>query len=141
MRVVIDTNVFVSAFLSPHGVPARIFAFFKQEAFELLISEEILREYTTALHYDRVKKAHKLSDEEIIRVLEDLKAAAMLVRPTVSLTVVASDPDDDKFFECALEGGAHFIVSGDARVQAVKHYQGIQVFSPTLFLAILEPSE
>ncbi len=141
MKIVLDTNVLVSAFLSPHGVPARILKYLKQEAFELLISEEILHEYAVALQYDRVKKMHKLTDEQIIRVLEDLKSTATFVKPTISLTVVASDPDDNKFFECALEGGAQFIVSGDMSVQAVKHYQEIQVFSPTLFLSMLEQLE
>lgn len=124
MKVVIDTNVFVSAFLSPGGVPARILRLFEQEAFELLISEEILHEYAVALRYERVKKVHKLTDEQIIRVLEDLRASATFVKPTISVTVVVSDPDDNKFFECALAGGAQFIVSGDTKVQAVKHYQG-----------------
>jgi uncharacterized protein len=141
MRVVIDTNVFVSAFLSPLGVPARIFKLLEQEAFGLLISEEIFREYEAALQYDRVRKRHKLTSEQIIKALEDLQAAAIFIKPTVSLTVVISDTDDNKFFECALEGSADIIVSGDAKVQAVKHYQGIQVLSPTLFLAMLEQPE
>ena len=138
MKVVIDTNVLVSAFLSPRGVPARIFKLLEQEAFELLLSEKILHEYAVALRYERVKKVHKLSDEQIVRLLEDLRTSATIIKPTRSLTVVAVDPDDNKLFECALAGGAQFIVSGDAKVQAVKHYQGIEVFSPALFLVMLE---
>jgi putative PIN family toxin of toxin-antitoxin system len=141
MRVVLDTNVVVSAFLSSSGVAARILKHLEQEAFELLLCEDILHEYVVALGYERVKKQHKLSDEQIVRVLEELRASAAFVKPAVQLTVVAADPDDDKFFECALEGGAHFIVSGDTTVQAVKQYQGIQVLSPTLFLAMLAQPE
>ena len=141
MKVVIDTNVLVSAFLSPRGVPARIFKRLEQEAFELLLSEQILHEYAVALRYERVKKVHKLTDEQIVRLLEDLRTSATIIKPTRSLTVVAADPDDNKLFECALAGGAQFIVSGDAKVQAVKHYQGIEVLSPTLFLALIEQPE
>ena len=138
MKVVIDTNVVVSSFLSPGGAPARILKLLEQEAFELVISEEILQEYAVALQYDRVQKLHKLTDQQIIRVIEDLRAAATFVKPTVSLTVVASDPDDNKLFACAVAGSAQFIVSGDTKVQAVKHYQGVVVLSPTLFLTMLE---
>jgi uncharacterized protein len=141
MKVVLDTNVVVSAFLSPGGAPAHILKLLEQEAFELIISEEILQEYAVALSYDRVQKLHKLTDQQILRVLEDLRTVATFVKPTVSLTVVASDPDDNKLFECALAGGAQCIVSGDTKVQAVKHYQGIEVVSPALFLALLEQPE
>lgn len=138
MKVVVDTNVLISAFLSPDGVSARIFKQLEQEAFELLVSEPILAEYEKVLRYDRVRQRHKLSDEQIKRAVEDLRTSATLVEPTVALTVVEGDPDDDKFFECALDGGAQLIVSGDLRVQAVKEHRGIRVFSPALFLALLQ---
>jgi putative PIN family toxin of toxin-antitoxin system len=138
MKVVLDTNVLVSAFLSPYGVPARILKYLEQEAFELLLSEEILEEYKDAFRYDEVKKAHKLTNEQITRVLDDLRVSAKVMKPTVSVSVVASDPDDNKLFACALAGGADFIISGDTTVQAVKHYREIQVLSPKLFLVVLE---
>ena len=137
MRVVLDTNVLVSAFLSSRGAPAQILQFLEQEAFDLLISPEIVQEYAAALGYERVKKVHKLSDAQVQSVLEDLKAVATLVQPVFTPAVVTEDADDDKFFACAIEGGADIIVSGDARVQAVKEYQGIQVLSPAVFVALL----
>src|SRR3712207_215360 len=98
MKVVVDTNVFVSAFLSPAGVPAQISKRFEQGAFELLVSDEILAEYEKVLQYDRVRWLHKLTGEQITHAIEDLRTIAILVEPTVSLMVVAGDPDDDKFF-------------------------------------------
>jgi putative PIN family toxin of toxin-antitoxin system len=141
MRVVIDTNVLVSALLSPRNTPGRILRLFEQQAFELLISEEIFQEYAVALHYDRLRKRHKLTNEQLIQLLQDLRSSAIFVKPSIRLNIVASDPDDNKFFECALEGSAHFIVSGDSAVQAVKQYQGIQVLSPPVFLALFEQLE
>lgn len=140
MRVVVDTNVFVSAFLSPRGAPAQIFQRLEQDAFELVISEAILDEYKAALQYDRTKKVHKLTDEQIARVIEDLRSLAILVAALVTPIVVASDPYDDKLFACALAGGAEIIVSGDLKVQAVKRYQDIQVLAPAIFLALLDSS-
>ena len=140
MRVVIDTNVLVSAALSQRSVPARIFKLFEQGTFELLLSEAIFEEYAIALQYDRIRKRHNLTNDQLQQLLNDLRSAAILVKPTATLTIMVSDPDDNKFFECALEGGAQFIVSGDAAVQAVRQYQEIQVLSPTVFLAMLEQS-
>jgi predicted nucleic acid-binding protein len=59
-----------------------------------------------------------------------------MVAPKAKLSVV-SDPDDNKFFQCALDGGAHYSVSGDATIQAVKNYQEIQVLTSNMFLAVL----
>ena len=137
MKVVLDTNVIVSAFLSSRGAPAQVLEQLKREAFELLLSPAIVKEYRAALGYERVKKAHKLSDEQIQVVLEDLKALAGLVDPEKTPDVVTMDADDNILFACAIAGSADVIVSGDAHVQAVKQYQGIQVLSPTAFVTLL----
>lgn len=137
MRVVLDTNVIVSAFLSPRGAPAQVLQYFQQGTFELLVSPAILREYAAALRYDRVRKVHKLSDAQIESALEDLQAIAILVVPATTPSVVPADADDDKFFACAIAGRADFIVSGDTHVQAVKQYQGIPVLSPAALVTLL----
>ncbi|MCL4531595.1 MAG: putative toxin-antitoxin system toxin component, PIN family, partial [Actinobacteria bacterium] len=56
MRVVLDTNVVVSAFLSPTGTPAQILARWENQEFDLIISEPLLREYQRALNYERVEE-------------------------------------------------------------------------------------
>lgn len=137
MRVVIDTNVIVSASLSPTGVPAQILAFLKQEAFELLVSEPILAEYLQALSYPRVRARHRLDRAALDELIDDLRAASVLVEPDEPLRVVQQDPADDKFFECAVAGGATYVVSGDVNVQAVGVYRGIRVLSPVVFAEML----
>lgn len=141
MRVVLDTNVIVSAFLSPTGAPAQLLAHLEQEAFELLVSDPILAEYRRALNYEKVRSLHGMDSAEIASLIEDMQAAAVLVDPTESLDAVQQDPEDNKFFECAVAGGATYIVSGDsgagANVQAVGAFRGIAVISPALFLQIL----
>jgi putative PIN family toxin of toxin-antitoxin system len=137
MKIVIDTDVFVGAFLSPNGLPARIFGLVEREAFELLLSENILKEYTMALGDEHVKNAHKLTDAQIARTMSDLKASATVVTPPPATGSVATGEDGDEFIECALTGGAEFIVSGDTNRQEAKHHQGIEVLSPMFFLALL----
>jgi len=138
MRVVIDTNVIVSSFLSPTGVPAQLLAHLEQEAFVLLVSEPILAEYQRALNYAKLRALHGMSSEAIAEVMDDLRVTAVLVEPSERLDVVEQDRDDNKFFECAVAGGATYIVSGDAKVQAVGAFRGIGVVSPALFLEILK---
>ena len=137
MSVVLDTNVLVSAFLSPKGGPAQILAQFRAEAFAMVVSQPLLDEYQQALGYERVRALYGLTAEEIRQQMADLRAAALFVTPTVSVKVV-SDPDDNMLFAAAMAGHAEIIASGDAAVQAVKAYQGIRVLSPALFLALLE---
>lgn len=137
MRVVLDTNVVVSAFLSPRGAPAQILQALEQEAFELLVSAQILGEYVAALGYERVRKVHKLTDAQIRSAVDDLAAIAILVQPVFTPAVAPADADDDKLFACAVDGNADMIVSGDTRVQAVNEYEGIRVLSPPVFVALL----
>lgn len=142
MRVVIDTNVVVSAFLSNTGAPAQLLAHLEREAFVLLVSEPILHEYEQALNYPKVRTRHRMSRAEIAETITDLCAVALLVDPAADfpdgLRIVAADPDDDKFFECAAAGNATHIVSGDAKVQAVRDWRGIRVVSPAHFLELLQ---
>jgi putative PIN family toxin of toxin-antitoxin system len=137
MRVVIDTNVIVSAYLSPAGVSAKLMVHLEQEAFVLLVSEPILAEYQRALDYQKVSSLHGMSSGEVADLIDDMRAAAIVVDPIETLDVVKQDPDDNKFFECAVAGGATYIVSVAADVQAVGIFRGIGVVSPALFLEIL----
>lgn len=138
MRAVLDTNVVVSAFLSRTGAPAQVFELLAQEAFVLLVSEQILDEYARALGYEKVRARHGLDEAAIAAVIGDLAAASVLVAPEESLRVVERDTADDKFFECATAGGADYVVSGDAAVLAVEEYRGIAVVSPAMFVELVK---
>jgi putative PIN family toxin of toxin-antitoxin system len=138
VRVVVDTNVVVSRFLSSLGNPARIFELWRQEVFELLASEPILAEYRRALAYDRVRARHRLSDDQLDEQVADLRRFIVLVEPDEVITAIPDDPDDDKFLECALAGGADYIVSGDRHLLRLQQFRGIQILTPAAFLALIE---
>lgn len=140
MRAVIDTNVVVSAFLSPRGAPAHVFRHYHQDAFDLLVSQAILAEYQRALCYPKVQAHHHMDNQEIAAIVDDFKRAAVLVDPHVRAEPPLKDEDDTIFFSCALAGRAGYIVSGDRLVQDVGEYKGIQVVSPSLFLNVLTHS-
>lgn len=138
MRIVLDTNVVISAFLTPRGAPAQLFQHFKQDAFDLLVSEPILSEYQRALNYQKVQTLHRLNKQEVATVIEDFRRAAIVIVPRQKVHPPIADKDDIKLFACAVAGEAEYIVSGDKLVQTVGEYEGIQVVSPPIFLTVLE---
>lgn len=138
MKVVLDTNIVVSAYLVPVDPPARILALWRAAAFDLLVSENILLEYERLLSHPRITARHGMLDEEVVDEIAAYREYAILVEPQETLHIVKEDPDDDKFFECGVAGDASYIVSRDTEVLAVKSYRGIRVITPEAFLAVLE---
>jgi uncharacterized protein len=138
MRVVIDTNVVVSRYLSSHGAPAQIFDAWHEKRFDLLVSEPILGECERALKYPHVRMRHHLSDGQIAEIIEQFSELAKMVAPITSIAAVAADPDDDKFIECAVEGRASYIVSGNKHLYDLQEYKGIQIVKSVEFLMVLE---
>ncbi|MEW5985837.1 MAG: putative toxin-antitoxin system toxin component, PIN family [Chloroflexota bacterium] len=139
MRVVLDTNVVTSAFLSRHGAPAKVFAIWEQGGFELVVSEAILAEYERVFHYQHLVSRHGMSDEEIAQVIGRLRKIALFVEIEQPLAVIRQDPDDDKFVECAVAGSADYIVSGDTHLLTLGEYEDIQVLPPAAFLSLFSP--
>lgn len=133
MKVVLDTNVIISRFLSPLGSPARIFHLWQSGSFELLVSESILSEYKKVLSYDRIQRCHKMTAEDMTQAIDGFSQFSIVVPTGESLTV-SKDPDDNKFIECAFFGGADYIVSGDPHLLELIEYQGIQILTPRQFL-------
>lgn len=136
MRVVLDTNVVVSSFIAPTSIPAQVVELMRRDEFELLVSEAILAEYASVLKYPHIQARHRRSDAEVEDIIEGFRIVAMLVEPVHRLEVVKDDTEDNKFLECAVEGGAEFIVSGDKHLLAIKEYAGIHILTPTAFLTV-----
>jgi len=138
MQAVIDTNILVSAFLSPTGVPAQLMQRLQQNAFGLLVSEPILAEYRRALGYPKVQARHSLDNVALDSVIDSLRVLATIAEPAAEVHVVDDDADDDMFFACAVAGNADYIVSGDKAVLAVGEYRGIRALPAAVFLALLD---
>jgi putative PIN family toxin of toxin-antitoxin system len=138
MRIVLDTNVVISAFLSPAGHSGHILQAWRQQQFELVLSQELLNEYAEALAYDRINQRLKFLPAQLEEVIANLKNSSVFIEDVYSGIAIVADPDDNMLFSTALSGQAEFIISGDVKVQTVKEYQGIRVFSPAVFLALLK---
>jgi len=136
MRVVLDTNVVVSATLIRGGNEDRILRAWQRGAFDLVLSLPILAEIGRALFYEKLQKFRWMSEEEVTSLLEALGQESILVPGDATLKV-SRDPADDKFLAAAIERRARYVVSGDEDLLAVKAYQGIRIVRPAAFLDIL----
>lgn len=131
IRAVLDTNVVVSASLTAAGSSAQILKAGFAGYFEWFVSEELLDEYHEVL----VRPHLKLNHKEVSQVLELIRQTATLVTPDERFSV-ASDPDDDKVIECAVEAQADHIVTGNLRHFPAR-VRGIAAVGPRTFLEIL----
>lgn len=128
MRIVLDTNVFVSGVFFG-GVPGQILGAWRDARLQLVLSAEILAEY------QRVGEVlgAQYSGVDLRPFLALLTVAAEFVEAPDLPEAVSSDPDDDKFLACALAGGVDVIVSGDKDLLDHSGWHGIRVLRPRQF--------
>lgn len=110
IRAVIDTNVLVSAMISPAGNEALLIMAINQGLIVPCYSAEILEEYSDVL----LRPKFQFSAEEVDALLSLLRSHGNSFTPVPSVPV-SSDPDDDKFIACAIAGKAMFLVTGNKR--------------------------
>lgn len=129
MRVVLDTNVFVSAVFFG-GVPGRLLEAWRDGRLQLVLTAAILDEYQRVGQILSAQYAG-LDLEPILALLA--VEAEMNEAPALSAPVSA-DPDDDKFFACASAAGAAVIVSGDEHLLDHDGWRGVRVLRPRQFV-------
>lgn len=129
MKAVIDTNVFVSSFFG--GYPKKIIDLWRDEKITLCLSGAILDEYIEVLRRLGLKNEPEL--EELLSLFST-GFNILFTTKTPKLRVVESDPDDDKFIECAIALKAGFIITGDKELLAVRKYMGIGILTPKRFV-------
>lgn len=137
IRAVLDANVFVSAVLSPRGNPAKILTAWRAERFHLVTSPPILEEIDRVFHYPKIVPRHRWPEETLRAFIDDLAHLAILTPGERTLKVIAEDPSDDRYIECAVEGEADYIVSGDQHLLRLGTYHRIRIVAPRTFLGIL----
>ncbi len=137
MRVVLDTNVLVSAAMSEEGASAEILRAWRSGLFQLVTSSPMLAEYERVLRYPRIVRRLAWTAQEVTEMLHALSEHSLLMHPNEPLAVVAADPADDRFLEAAVAGEAEFIVSRDEHLLGVGRYRQVEIVAPARFLAIL----
>ncbi len=137
IKIVMDANLFVSAILTSNGNPAKILDLVREEEIKLVVSLPVLEEVKRVLLYPRIKKIHGFSEVQIEQELNKVVRFANLTPGKLKIKAIRDDPTDNKYLECAIEGSADFIVSGDSHLKDLKIFKGIKVVSPTEFLRII----
>ena len=130
MKVVLDTNVLVSALLNPFGPPARVFDLLMTGNLQLTFDDRILAEYREVLA--RPRFGFDLDDVgellEYLQVGGELVAASPLSNPL-------PDPDDEPFLEVAVAARVEALITGNIRHYPVETRQGISILPPSEFMA------
>ncbi|MBW7884705.1 MAG: putative toxin-antitoxin system toxin component, PIN family [Caldilineaceae bacterium] len=136
MKVVLDTNVWVSALINPRGTPANIVSHAVE--FDLATSEELLAELERVLRYGRIARRYQLTDEMVDDYLMAIRLDCEVLNFTHDIQVVQEDPDDNAVLACAVHAAADYIVSGDSHLIDLKIYAGIRILTPGEFLVELD---
>ena len=130
-KVVIDTNIFVSAHIAGGTIIQEIIDKWIEEKFILLISKPILEEII------EVFKRKRIEAKKIEKLLNLISQKAILIEPKEKLEIIKDDPEDNKFLECAVEGKADYIVSGDIHLLSLKKYKDIPIFKVREFIKLV----
>lgn len=132
VAVVVDTNVIVSALLW-EGNESKIIGLVEEGKIKLLTSVALLDELKKVLMYERFGLGEKTADDNVKYIL----TISEIVSPKRWLRVIREDPADDRVLECALEGKAGYIVSGDRHLLRLKEFRGIKIVHAKELLGIL----
>ena len=132
IRVVLDTNVIVSAFLTERGLEAKVLRLVLTGRLALYVSEPMLAEYEGVLH----REEFQADPGRVEYFLSQLREACVHVQPDRRLSVSA-DPADNRFLECAEAASADFLVTGNKR-HFPKQWKKTKVVNAREFLEIIE---
>lgn len=128
IKIVVDTNILISAFVFPSGVIQEIFERIITRDYELGISQEILSEFEEVLF-----KKFSLNKGKINQIIEFINRNSTLVSPKKRLEVIKDEPDN-RILECALEFQANYIISGNRHILSLKKYNKIKILKASDFL-------
>ncbi|MBI2630224.1 putative toxin-antitoxin system toxin component, PIN family [Candidatus Pacearchaeota archaeon] len=161
MRITLDTNVLISSTFwlgSSDSIMRKV----ENQELELIISKEIIEEFSKVLMYKEIQD--KIADKnldtkkllfiscnfrviknqihhiiycmvlDMRRTIETITHISTIVEPKTKIEIIKDDPDDNKIIECAIEGKVDFIISQDNHLLNLKEFQGIKIVSPKEFL-------
>jgi putative PIN family toxin of toxin-antitoxin system len=133
LRLVIDTNIVISATLKPDGLQRTVLLLAITKPARLYVSNPILAEYAEVLARPELKIRKGLRQQ----LLQLVRSHSHLVVPSRTLQV-AKDPDDNKFLECADASRADYLVTGNAR-HFPKFWKKTKVITSREFISVVAP--
>lgn len=131
IRVVLDTNIIVSALLQPLEPPAQLFVLALGGSIQLCVSGDVYSEYEEVIHRPRFR----LSEDVISGTLGAIRDKGFWVRPTETISA-CSDPDDNMFLECAQAARAGYLATGNLK-DFPTSWRGVRIVTARWLLDIV----
>lgn len=134
MRLVVDTNILVSALLAASSLPAQLVVLWRAGRFELLTATEQLDELMRVTRYPKIRE--RLAPALAGRLVNDLRVLAVTLGALPAVDV-SPDPDDNYLLALAAAGSADFLVTGDKHdLLGLAVYRGTKIVTVREFLAM-----
>ena len=134
IRVVLDTNVLISALLFT-GEVSRLVELWQDRKIIPVISRETFAELRAVLQYPKVK----LTDPDILDIIEsEILPYFDVIDLVQEIQNVCRDPQDDKFIACAISAGVDYLVTGDRDLGDIKRYKNIRILTVGEFFALFD---
>ncbi len=139
-RVVLDSSVLLSAFLTPQGTSAEVLLAARRGAFTLCLSQEILAETGGKLREKagRLQRRYPYDPADVAAFIAMLTVTAELAGELPELRVVPLDPKDDMIVATAVAADAGYLVTGDRHLLTLDEHEGIRMVTPRQFLDLLD---
>jgi uncharacterized protein len=140
VSAVVDTNLFVSALISPRGLPHAVYTAWRAGAFLLHLAETQRRELADVLSRPRLRKRFNLDPETVAQFFYLLETKAIEVIELDPLPLRVRDPNDDPILAAALGGGADYLVTGDDDLLSLAgdpRLGALRIVTARAFLALL----
>ncbi len=137
-RIVVDTNVLVSAAIKRHSRPDALLRRWIAGDFLIVTAPAAIAELSDVLHRPHIREKYRLIERDIRDFVGQFSRQAIIVPGTSISGVVEVDPTDDVFVACAVEGQARYIVSGDRHLLNLRRYENIRIVTVNRFLRILK---
>jgi putative PIN family toxin of toxin-antitoxin system len=132
LKVVFDTNIFISAFVIPGSQGEEAYLHAMKGNFNLFSSVAILTEMA-----QKLREKFGWQEDKITRLLKAISKVSTVIKTQPHLHLLADDPDN-RILECAMAVKADFIVTGDKHLLSLKTFQNISIVKLSNFLEVLE---
>jgi len=133
MKITLDTNVLISATFW-YGSSNKIVELVENNKIDIILSKEILKEYTEVLDYKEIQDKIKNKNLEMKYSIQKIISLSTIVKPRIKINIIKDDKADNRILECAKEGKVNYIISQDKHLLKLGKFENIDILKPDEFL-------
>ncbi|MBI2652155.1 putative toxin-antitoxin system toxin component, PIN family [Candidatus Woesearchaeota archaeon] len=137
MKITADTNILISATFW-YGDSFKIIKLVERKIINLILSKNIIQEYSEVLKYDELQSKIKNKNLYTRYTLQKIISFSEIIEPKEKVNIIMEDTDDNKVLECAKEGKAEYIITNDNHLLKLKEFGGIKIITPAEFLRLIK---